>query len=178
MLTGELRLHNPSGAARPAWPDGPDARPLLARNLESLLPGQVVEGPKGSFYRVRQALSEFRAVALEQLIRQHDGAANSSRHSHLELGIFASEFPGRSLFLDLETCGFSGAPLFLIGLVRQDRGELVVDQLLARDYTEECAVLQHLWELLPNHQVLVTFNGKSFDWPFMVDRSRYHRLPL
>jgi len=89
---------------------------------------------------------------------------------------FESAFPSRVLYMDLETCGFSGSSLFLIGLLRFMEGKPVVEQLLARDYSEESAVLAHFWKLLPAYEVLVTFNGKAFDWPFVRDRSTALRL--
>jgi hypothetical protein len=94
-----------------------------------------------------------------------------------ELHELAAALPQRVLYLDLETCGFAGAPLFLVGLLRYD-GAWQVEQLLARDYTEEPAVLNYLGALIPRHDVLVTFNGKSFDWPFLHDRGTVHRVRL
>ncbi len=95
--------------------------------------------------------------------------------SHPELAALAQWFPHQTLFLDLETCGFAGSMVFLVGLVRNDAGRLVIDQLLARTYAEERTVLQTLWQIAADHRVLVTFNGKSFDWPMVHDRStRYH----
>ncbi len=88
-------------------------------------------------------------------------------------------FPRGCLFLDLETCGFAGSPLFLVGLAgapETSRGHLVVEQLLARDYTEEPAVLHSLWQRVLACQLLITFNGRSFDWPLVHDRSTFHRL--
>jgi uncharacterized protein YprB with RNaseH-like and TPR domain len=78
--------------------------------------------------------------------------------------------------LDLETCGLSGSSLFLAGLLRPIDGRLTVELLLARDYSEEPAVLASLWQRVHAEGVVVTFNGKSFDWPMVVDRSRRHLL--
>jgi uncharacterized protein YprB with RNaseH-like and TPR domain len=85
-------------------------------------------------------------------------------------------FPERALLLDLETCGFAGSALFLAGVLRSIDGRLTVELLLARDYSEEAAVLASLWQRIEAAQVLVSFNGKSFDWPMVVDRSRRHLL--
>jgi uncharacterized protein YprB with RNaseH-like and TPR domain len=95
---------------------------------------------------------------------------------HPELFAFAEHFPLSTLFLDLETCGFSGSMLFLIGVVWHDGDAWVLDQLLARNYSEERAVLETLWNIASRNQVLVTFNGKSFDWPMVADRSTLHRF--
>jgi uncharacterized protein YprB with RNaseH-like and TPR domain len=89
---------------------------------------------------------------------------------------FARALPDRSLVLDLETCGLAGSALFLIGVLRQVEGSPTVELLLARNYAEERAVLESLWQLVEQHDVLVTFNGKSFDWPMVLDRSARHRF--
>ncbi|MBL9164965.1 MAG: ribonuclease H-like domain-containing protein [Planctomycetaceae bacterium] len=89
---------------------------------------------------------------------------------------FVAAFPERALLLDLETCGLSGSALFLVGLLRPIEGRLTVELLFARDYSEEPAVLASLWQRVDAEGVVVTFNGKSFDWPMVVDRSRRHLL--
>ncbi|MEQ8837285.1 MAG: ribonuclease H-like domain-containing protein, partial [Lacipirellulaceae bacterium] len=73
-------------------------------------------------------------------------------------------------------CGLSGCPLFLVGLLREVEGQLAVELLLARDYSEEAAVLKSLWQRITPETVLATYNGKSFDWPMVQDRTIRHRL--
>lgn len=89
---------------------------------------------------------------------------------------FLAAFPSKFLALDLETCGLSGSPLFLVGLARQIDSEFSVELLFARSYAEEVAVLFSLGERLARVETLVTFNGKSFDWPMVNDRWRRHLL--
>jgi uncharacterized protein len=95
-----------------------------------------------------------------------------------EFAAFVSSLPDRTLALDLETCGLAGSALFLIGLLRQIEGVPMVQLLLARNYAEESAVLASLWQLVTEHDVLLTFNGKTFDWPMVVERSVRHRLEV
>src|SRR5215467_10633016 len=81
--------------------------------------------------------------------------------------------PSKWLFLDTETTGLSGGTgtyAFLIGLAWWDAGGLQVEQLLMRDFTEEYSLLQELAERVKDRPVLVTFNGKSFDWPLLENR--------
>ena len=79
------------------------------------------------------------------------------------------------LFVDIETTGLSSSvPLFLIGALRLD-GEPRLDLFLARDLPEERALLAAFGQLAEG-KTLVTFNGKSFDWPYIEGRSRAHRL--
>jgi uncharacterized protein YprB with RNaseH-like and TPR domain len=95
---------------------------------------------------------------------------------HPELAAFRDCFPRDVLFLDLETSGFAGSTIFLAGLVHATDSGLSLSQLWARNYTEEPAVLHTLWQIAATASVLVTFNGKSFDWPQVRDRSILHRV--
>jgi uncharacterized protein YprB with RNaseH-like and TPR domain len=93
-----------------------------------------------------------------------------------DFAALVAALPERAVVLDLETCGLAGSALFLIGVLRQLRGVPTVELLLARNYAEESAVLESLWQIMAGSKVLVTFNGKSFDWPMVLDRSIRHRL--
>ena len=82
------------------------------------------------------------------------------------------------LFLDTETTGLSGGTgtyPFLVGLAWWDGGGLQVEQFFMRDHSEEHSVLLALKERLVERPVLVTFNGKSFDWPLLDTRYRMTR---
>jgi uncharacterized protein YprB with RNaseH-like and TPR domain len=81
-------------------------------------------------------------------------------------------------FLDLETTGLSATPLFLAGMLLERGGSLKAVQLLARDYSEERCLIDILDGLLGESRICVTFNGKSFDLPYLRERAKYHRLPL
>jgi hypothetical protein len=47
---------------------------------------------------------------------------------------------------------------------------LHVEQLFMRDFTEEHSMLHELAARLLERPVLITFNGKSFDWPLLENR--------
>src|ERR1700761_8515560 len=81
--------------------------------------------------------------------------------------------PTKWLFLDTETTGLSGGTgtyAFLIGLAWWDSGGLQVEQLFMRDFHEEHSILHELAARIAERPVLVTFNGKSFDWPLLENR--------
>lgn len=84
-----------------------------------------------------------------------------------------------ALFLDTETTGFGGAGTvaFLIGLAFVTDGELWLEQLFLEGPEHEAALLLHLRERMQGRRVLVSFNGKSFDWPLLVGRYVMNRLP-
>jgi uncharacterized protein len=85
----------------------------------------------------------------------------------------AMENPAKWLFLDTETTGLSGGTgtyAFLVGLAWWDAGGLQVEQLFLRDFSEEISLLHELSLRIAERPVLVTFNGKSFDWPLLQSR--------
>src|SRR2546430_10076908 len=85
----------------------------------------------------------------------------------------ALQDPGKWLFLDTETTGLAGGTgtyAFLIGLAWWDAGGLQVEQFFMRDFAEEHSLLQELSQRVAERPVLVTFNGKSFDWPLLENR--------
>jgi uncharacterized protein len=86
--------------------------------------------------------------------------------------------PARWLFLDTETTGLAGGTgtyAFLVGLAWWDSGGLQVEQLFMRDHGEEHSLLLQIARRLRERPVLVTFNGKSFDWPLLETRFRMTR---
>jgi hypothetical protein len=110
--------------------------------------------------------SEPSAVALELLSRTRD--AEMSRRTRAAL-----EDPAKWLFLDTETTGLAGGTgtyPFLVGIAWWDAGGLQVEQFFMRDFSEEHSLLHELAARLADRPVLVTFNGKSFDWPLLENR--------
>jgi uncharacterized protein YprB with RNaseH-like and TPR domain len=93
----------------------------------------------------------------------------------------AAEFAGdpeQWLFLDTETTGISGGTgtyAFMVGIAWWDAGGLQVEQFFMRDLDEEHSLLLELSERMSARPVLVTFNGKSFDWPLLETRYRMTR---
>jgi hypothetical protein len=110
--------------------------------------------------------AEFSEVSMELLSRSRDEALSKRMRAALA-------DPSKWLFLDTETTGLAGGTgtyAFLIGLAWWDAGALQVEQLFMRDFGEEHAILHEVAERLAERPVLVTFNGKSFDWPLLENR--------
>lgn len=89
----------------------------------------------------------------------------------------------RAVFFDTETTGLaggSGTYAFLVGLGFFEGYDFVVRQYFMRDYHEEEAVLEAVEQDLSRFDLLVSFNGKSFDWPLMETRYRMarRRVPM
>ncbi len=82
------------------------------------------------------------------------------------------------LFLDTETTGLAGGTgtyAFLVGLAWWEGDEFVVEQRFMRDYADEASLLIEIGDHLARRRVLVTFNGKSFDWPLLQTRFQISR---
>src|SRR5205809_129242 len=86
--------------------------------------------------------------------------------------------PEQWRFLDTETTGLaggSGTYAFLVGIAWWEGGGLEIEQFFLREYSEERSLLFAVRERIAEHPVLVTFNGKSFDWPLLETRYRMSR---
>jgi uncharacterized protein YprB with RNaseH-like and TPR domain len=127
--------------------------------------GQVAETEQGECLRVTIAL----AGQLE------DAAERAAR---LAVAAERLKLTQEALCLvDIETAGLTAAPLFLIGTLSAAGGELILTQYLARGYEEEAALLNDFTRSLAACRMVVTFNGTTFDLPYLRDRAVYHRLP-
>lgn len=87
----------------------------------------------------------------------------------------------RMLFLDTETTGLgvgAGNVAFLVGVGYFRSGSFVVDQMLIRNPGEERAMLHELERMLTAYTHLVTYNGRTFDWPVVRNRFIMHRLAV
>lgn len=82
-----------------------------------------------------------------------------------------------ALYLDLETTGLAqGSIPFLCGLMHAQGSELVLEQILLKNLDDEAAMLERVAERFAAASVLITFNGKSFDWPLLRSRFVMNRM--
>jgi uncharacterized protein YprB with RNaseH-like and TPR domain len=147
--------------------------------LEQLVPGEEVTAGEMAFYRV---LAEA-ATIWEDADQIHREYLETLAHPFVPdtkgleaLETLKNTSPEKICYLDIETTGLSMVPLFLVGLMYSEGEKLMMDQLFARDYTEERAVLDHLKGSIGTYEVLVTFNGVHFDMPFIQDRMRFSSI--
>ncbi|MFC1716610.1 ribonuclease H-like domain-containing protein [Candidatus Poribacteria bacterium] len=153
-------------------------------DLEAVIPGKPVAAGSGEFYLVQRNLSELYTEA-DALVEKHCELFASDWKERPDIPGMSDDFKAilnagatKAIFLDAETTGFSNTPLFLLGVMYFDGESFIIDQLFARDYSEEANLLQYFSEFAPKFDILVTFNGKSFDAPFIRDRMVYHRMPF
>lgn len=81
-------------------------------------------------------------------------------------------------FMDIETLGLSNVEIILIGVAEIKKNKIISSQYFLRNPTEELAILDAYFSHLDENSVHVTFNGKTFDVPFIKNRINYHRLDV
>src|SRR5881396_2642911 len=163
--------------ARPATIRTPDEADSLGR----LLGAGVARNHFGEHLSIRNWFStpettDPSSTTLTLLSRTRDESLSRKTRAALE-------DPEKWLFLDTETTGLAGGTgtyAFLIGLAWWDACGLQVEQFFMRDFAEEHSLLHELSHRIAERPVLVTFNGKSFDWPLLENRftmTRAIRVP-
>ncbi len=164
------------------YADGPPTPPQPVDHrpahyfVDEWLSGEVVETPFGSHFET------------ERLYERHRRHGSMDISNLLEMpqdllgplsGEEAGPSPvGRWAFLDTETTGLaggSGTYAFLIGVGRICEEGFRVRQFFMRDYGEEASLLHGLAEHLAQFDVLITYNGKTYDQPLLETRYRMAR---
>ncbi|MBN2170905.1 MAG: ribonuclease H-like domain-containing protein [Candidatus Krumholzibacteriota bacterium] len=178
VLEDLARLRRTHDALRPAaldrlWPETP-----AAATLAELVGAAEAANARGRCLRrdvdVEARLAHLRGLgaALVAGLPETDVLAGLAGDADRLPSARAEEL----LFLDLETTGLHRGIIVMIGFMTLGPGELplTVTQLFARDFDEEAAVLAAFLPELARRGFLVTFNGRSFDAPFLVSRLRFH----
>ncbi len=153
------RASHPGTVAAPTGARIPSRE--LADRLARSVDGELVRGARGAVVRVEPAPV---SVPVDR-----DRLAGLPGQPPPEVPLVC---------LDTETTGLgtaAGTLAFLVGLGwwRGSRFEQL--QLLIPDHADEPALLDALADALPPDAWLVTYNGRTFDWPLLVTRYRLDR---
>jgi uncharacterized protein len=149
----------------------PPSTPRTSGFVEELLSGEVVETPLGKHFETEKLYprhQRYGSYEIADLIDLPHDLLDS-----LSDGAIPSAHPTTWAFLDTETTGLaggSGTCAFLIGVGSIDGEGFRVHQFFMRDYCEEPSVLHSLAAYLARFNVLITYNGKSFDQPLLETR--------
>lgn len=150
----------------------PDSPALAAVGVEAFLPGGEWRDERGAVYVHERLRSDV------ERRRDHWGRIGEAPEGEADLAALCALGLERALFLDLETGGLSSSPVFLAGTMHWNGSDFVVRQYFARHYGEEATLLAALAETTRSFDILVTFNGKSYDVPFLRDRASLHHVSL
>ncbi|NYT04661.1 MAG: exonuclease, partial [Candidatus Methanofastidiosa archaeon] len=80
------------------------------------------------------------------------------------------------VFFDIETLGLFNRPIILIGLAKFNGENLSINQYFLRDLNQEPAALNEFLSHISQNTVLVSYNGKSFDVPYIRERLSYYGM--
>jgi len=149
----------------------PPPAPRTSGFVEELLSGQTIETAFGKHFETEKLYprhQRYGSYEISDLIDLPHDLLDS-----LSDGAIPSALPTTWAFLDTETTGLaggSGTCAFLIGVGSIDGEGFRVRQFFMRDYCEEPSVLHSLGAYLARFDVLITYNGKSFDQPLLETR--------
>jgi uncharacterized protein YprB with RNaseH-like and TPR domain len=147
---------------------------------EVVVPGERIELAEGALYATS---------VLHEADHRHGGVevAPGARVPAREVALLALDSTlaevdyAHALYIDTETTGLvggSGTLPFLIGMAWFEDEQLRVEQLLLPRPGHEAPMLARLRERLAAASVVVSFNGKSFDWPLLRTRFVLNRLAV
>jgi len=146
--------------------------------LADLVGGVEVENEHGRFFLATRIMSGASRHGHRNVYEVHnfDTIVAGMLANDPSIGRYRST---DALFLDTETTGLSGGSgtmPFLVGLGWFENQAFHLHQLLARDFSEEKALLAHLKQIAAQKKFLVTFNGKAFDVNLLATRFILNRL--
>lgn len=168
----DRKWSNPATAAaaeRRFWQSRSQTPLAAGQGIEELLTGEVLQISSGACFRA------FRSAAFH---KRHGNADISALSEMSGAAIGFAPPPTRWAFLDTETTGLAGGTgtyCFLIGIGWIEGRDFHVQQYLMRDYAEEPALLDAVAAHLARFDVVVTYNGKTFDVPLLETRYRMCR---
>ena len=135
--------------------------------------GEARVTPHGEVHAVTQSFAPSHVQGGALLSRAISATGSLVAKLALDPRLEAIDF-SRALFIDTETTGLShgaGTIPFLIGMAWYDGTAVQVEQLVLRKPGEERPMLGVLAERIASASCIVSYNGKSFDWPLL--RTRY-----
>ena len=158
----------------------PPAPPARAAPGPTQLPFVREDGEHGPLWRRRGRLLPSYHVGRMPVDAARDAGGEMLALLALDPAL-SQRRPRHALFLDTETTGLGGGAgilAFLVGMAWfDDDGRFVLEQLLLRSPADEPALLREVDARIRAADLLVTYNGKSFDLPLLAGRYVMNRLP-
>jgi uncharacterized protein YprB with RNaseH-like and TPR domain len=153
-------------------------RQLDVASVRGALPGQRRDTEHGELHLVdeylephhhhgRAPIAEALRVSTERLAQ----LALDPSLEHIDIQ--------RALFLDTETTGLAGGTgtvPFLIGIAWFEDQSMRIQQLFLPELGREAPMLHWLRERVNESSCVVSFNGKTFDWPLLRNRFVLNRV--
>ncbi|SDB09806.1 ribonuclease H-like domain-containing protein [Eubacterium oxidoreducens] len=97
-----------------------------------------------------------------------------------KIDFFSKHFFNNPLFYDIETTGFSRDfhMIYMIGIGKLVNETIVSTHFLAETKEDEVSIIKSFFDALSDSDLLISYNGKRFDLPFIIARAQKHSLSL
>lgn len=171
---------------------GTDALPASATRELTYVPDPNLAEPCGPIADALGGTNVDAAGACVMIERRYDGTRSHGRRrldacvpaATAPIGVFdprvtaAADWWRKAVFFDIETTGLSGGAgtlAFLVGCGWFDADDFVVRQFFLAGPAGEKPMLDALRDVFADSTLLVTYNGRTFDVPFMETRWAFHR---
>lgn len=157
-----------------------DTKPAVRSGEARVLPGYVRESAHGTMRVVERYCEPAHCHGRVPIARALQADAALVAKLALDEALYGCDMRGM-LFVDTETTGLAGGAgtiPFLIGMAWFEDESLHVEQLFLERPGEERPMLHALAERLAKATCLVSYNGKSFDWPLLRTRFVLNRIPV
>lgn len=167
--TGEAA--GPKQKPLPPWPERP-----AHYFVEEILSGEVVHTACGEHFETEKLFERHRRHGSMDISNLYELPADLL--DSLSDGLIATSHPTKWAFLDTETTGLAGGTgtyAFLVGVGNIEPAGFRLRQFFMRDHGEEASLLRRLSEHLAQFDVLITYNGKTYDQPLLETRFRMAR---
>ncbi len=159
-------------------------RQLDVASVRGALPGQQHDTKHGEVHLIDEYLEPHHHHGRAPIARALQVSTERLAQLALDTSLRDVDFR-RALFLDTETTGLAGGTgtvPFLIGIAWFEDESMRIQQLFLPELGREPPMLHWLRERVKESSCVVSFNGKTFDWPllrnrFVLNRVRAPSLP-
>ena len=155
----------------------------LLQRLKEETGGQIVTREGKSYLHIEELIPRNHvhgSVSLKRSYENHEGFLDTLFPSIAHFGERKSAFRDM-LFFDIETTGLSGGAgthLFLMGMLRVTEGGILFTQLFLHSLSSERFFLNAIAEGFTDAKILVSYNGKSYDYNILKNRYIMTGLPF
>lgn len=143
-------------------------------SIEKILPGQEIDSAFSVSHQF-DITYQHGSIRLDQIESIEPNclslAGNDENLQQLDLR--------NTLFFDAETTGLaggSGTYIFLAGCGYFVENKFIIKQFFMRDFPEELKMLLAVSKLAAQFDSIISFNGKSYDWPLLKSRFTLNRI--
>jgi uncharacterized protein YprB with RNaseH-like and TPR domain len=136
--------------------------------IDQVMDGQIFDTPFGDTYLITKTFSNYNHGIVPELFTPLS-LDITRRWAKIDNEIALHDL----VFLDTETTGLAGGTgtfAFMVGFGYFQGEDFIFQQLFMEDPGKEAALLTALEQLIGERQVVVTYNGKSFDIPLLNTR--------